>query len=97
MTLLAVSALSGPASAQPLPLSVAPPTPAQPRVLPSGAPACGNVMDKYSTAVEDPLCPVFRNLRDLEALGWVFEARLTIEAAFRPLVQKGSFEPERTE
>ena len=72
MTLLAVAGLAGTAHA------------AEPRVLPTGAPACGNVMGKYGAPVEDPLCAVFRNLRDLEALGRKFEAALTLARAGRP-------------
>lgn len=48
-----------------------------PRTLATGAPACGNVMFKsYVQQREDLLCPVFRNLRDLEALGRKLDAEL---------------------
>ena len=66
MTLLAVAGLAGAAHADPT----------APRALPTGAPACGNVMSKYGAPPEDPLCPVFRNLRELEALGRNFDAEL---------------------
>lgn len=66
-----------------------------PRTLPTGAPACGNVMSKYGPARDqDPLCPVFRNLRELEELGRKYEAErqklliktasLTVEPVPRP-------------
>lgn len=75
MTLLAVGLLGGPAAADPTPT---PPSPAvlaaAPRVLATGAPACGNVM--FKPATEDLLCPVFRNLRELEALGRKYAAEL---------------------
>jgi hypothetical protein len=66
MTLLAVAGLAGAAHAEP----------DAPRALPTGAPACGNVMSKYGAPREDPLCPVIRNLRELEALGRNFDAEL---------------------
>jgi len=48
-----------------------------PRTLATGAPACGNVMFKsYVQPEEDLLCPVFRNLRDLEELGRKLDAEL---------------------
>ncbi|MBA3500479.1 MAG: hypothetical protein M4D80_23375 [Myxococcota bacterium] len=67
MTLLAVAGLAGAAHA----------APDAPRALPTGAPACGNVMSKYGVLRgEDLLCPVFRNLRDLEELGRNYDAEL---------------------
>ena len=63
MTLMAVAGLAGTASAD------------TPRTLPTGAPACGNVMSKYGMdPLEDPICPVIRNLRELEELGRKYEA-----------------------
>jgi hypothetical protein len=64
MTLLAVAGLAGAAHAD------------EPRTLPTGAPACGNVMGKYGAPPQDPLCPVFRHLQELEALGRMFDAAL---------------------
>ena len=65
MTVLAVVHLAGAAHADP----------ATPRTLPSGAPACGNVMGKYGAPPPgaDPVCAVIRSLRDL---GRKFEAEL---------------------
>lgn len=69
----------------------------QPRTLATGAPACGNVMFKSYTSVEDPLCPVFRNLRELEELGRKYEAErqnldvktasLTVPPELRPALR----------
>lgn len=70
LSLMAVTALGGAASADTAtPIAVV----AAPRALPSGAPACGNVMAK---SFVDPLCPVLRNLRELEALGRKYDAAL---------------------
>ncbi len=59
--------------------------PIQPRVLPAGAPACGNVMFKsYTPMREDALCPVFRNLEELDASGRNFERDLEIHVVGGP-------------
>ena len=54
-----------------------------PRVLRTGAPACGNVMFK-SYQPRDPVCTVLANLHDLEDLGRSYADALTLEARVRP-------------
>jgi hypothetical protein len=92
LTLMAVTALGGAASADTSSTQV---VAVAPRTLATGAPACGNVMGKYG---EDPICRVVRgvarDLRALEALGHKFDAELrnldaqlpslTLPAAPRP-------------
>lgn len=84
MVVTAGGATSQLASADPGVVAVAPkPAPApqprrqivKPRLLPTGAPACGNVMFK-SYVPPDPLCPVFDNLRDLEEMGRKYSEEL---------------------
>jgi len=92
MTLLAVTALGG-GTAQADTTTPTTVVAVAPRTLASGAPACGNVMLKARSDV-DPLCAVFRQLRELEALGRKFDAELkkldvktaalTVPAAPRP-------------
>ena len=91
MTLLAVTALGGGAARADTttPTTVV----AVARTLPSGAPACGNVMQKPMPDT-DPLCAVLQHLRALEAAGRKFDAELkkldvktaalTVPAAPRP-------------
>ena len=57
--------------------------PITPLVTKLGAPACGNVMLKSygPPPAEDPLCPVIRNLRDLEQMYRNFESQLQKPAA----------------
>lgn len=72
LTLMTVMLGGGVASADPTPTAPA----VTPRVLATGAPACGNVVSKYGMQPEDPFCPVVRNLRELEALGRKLDAEL---------------------
>jgi hypothetical protein len=61
--------------------------PVKPRVLPTGAPACGNVMMKsYTGMLEDRVCPVIRNLRELEEIGRSFQASLEAHRIGEPAV-----------
>ena len=73
-------------------IAAAPPPALQPLVLASGAPACGNVMLKsYNPAErEDPVCPVVRNLRDLEQTGRSFQAQVALHQLGAPASRRGS-------